>query len=354
VSYRLDVTDIVREIGQLGLNVPYRYVSGRGWLQIVEIESPEGPIRLQRWGDDDASVRPASISRTQLARIASACASKPNYPLHIDRLFSAGGNSRSALETLLVYTPHFFICNPKRVDAYTGEVRQDLKHFMWCPEDAHPSGQIGRKEYHEEISEIEVGVNFGDIVIVPDQLGTEFDTIELKRIHTQMQVALVEIGNALNFRTWIAQNDRHILVGGTPLGSLPGVIQSLDEMKILHDEEMRTAAALIDCIWFTWDGKRIPAVIEVEHSTRVVSGLTRMNNFRETLGAIGTIFTVVAPNELRTKVALDANKPVFRVLQARYMAYSTVRELYGLIQRYQLKNVVDHTFVQPFMEQVVT
>jgi hypothetical protein len=35
------------------------------------------------------------------------------------------------------------------------------------------------------------------------------------------------------------------------------------------------------------------------------------------------------------------------------MPYSTVRELYGLIQRYNLSNVVDYTFIRPFMEDIV-
>jgi len=354
MPYRLTVPDLVRDISGLGTNVSYSYVSGARSLQITQIVGDSGPIQFRRWDQTTGKTGTGSISRTQLARVALACSAKPNYPLHVDRLFSAGGNSRSALETLLVYTPHFFICYPKRVDNYTGEVRQDLKHFMWCPDESHQSGQIGYKDYTQEISEIEVGVDFGDIRITPDQLGDEFDSIDSRRIHTQMQIALVEIGNALNFRTWIAQNDQHILVKGIPLGEMPGVLPSLDQMPILYNKEIRKAAGLIDCIWFTQDGNRIPAVIEIEHSTRVVSGLTRMQNLQQTMPSINTIFTVVAPDELRTKVTVDANKPVSRSLKARYMPYSTVRELYGLIQRYQLKNVVDHTFVQPFMEQVVT
>jgi hypothetical protein len=35
------------------------------------------------------------------------------------------------------------------------------------------------------------------------------------------------------------------------------------------------------------------------------------------------------------------------------MPYSAVRELYGLIQRYALSNVVDDRFIYPFMEKVV-
>lgn len=35
------------------------------------------------------------------------------------------------------------------------------------------------------------------------------------------------------------------------------------------------------------------------------------------------------------------------------MPYSAVRELYGLIQRYTLKDIVDYKFIYPFMEKVI-
>ncbi len=113
-------------------------------------------------------------------------------------------------------------------------------------------------------------------------------------------------------------------------------------------------ANVIYCIWFTQSFDRIPAVIEIEHSTGVTSGLTRMRKLHDTLGGITTTFTVVAPNILRNKVVTEANTPIFRELNTRYMPYSTVRELYGLVQHYQLKNVVDRTFIEPFMERIVT
>jgi type II restriction enzyme len=285
--------------------------------------------------------------------MALVCSNKPNYPLHIDRLFSAGGNTRSALETLLAYTPHFFICHPERVDAYSGEILRNLKHIMWCPDETHPLGQIVEKEYKQVITEVELGIDFDQITIGNFRPSDEFDDIEVKRTHTQMQIALIEIGRALNFRTWVAKNDRSIQVGDKTMGDMEGVIPSLESMTILHNPESKEVAKLIDCIWFTADGRRIPAGIEVEHSTGVTSGLTRMLKLRETIPAISTTFTIVAPNDLRNKVVAEANQTIFRELKARYMPYTTVRELYGLVQRYSLSNVVDHKFIYPFMEEVV-
>lgn len=353
IMNKLTAADLVKQIAQLGTHQVYEYVSGKSRLAITQISSPDGPIKFNNIDANGIIERSGSISTQMLAKMALVCSTKPNFPLHVDRIYSAGGNSRSALETLLAYTPHFFICYPDRIEPYSGEILQNLKHIMWCPDEAHPLGELAQKEYHEIITEIEIGVDFGTISLSPMNLGTEFETIEAKRTHTQMQIALIEIGNALNFHTWIAKNDRSIQVGNKTLGEFEGVIASLDDVSLLYNQDIKESANFIDCIWFTQDGKRIPAVIEIEHSTGVTSGMTRMRKFYDTAPSIAATFTVVAPNNLRNKVVSEANQPIFRDLDIRYMPYTTIRELYGLIQRYSLKDVVDYKFVKPFMERVV-
>ena len=352
---KLKVSDLVSLIEKLGTEKSYLYFSKNTRIRITEIHKPEGPIKFKRWdsreSEKNASV--GSISTNQLAIVSSVFSGKPNYPVHFDRLFSAGGNSRAALETLLAYTPHFFICYPQKTNPYTGNPEAKLKHIMWCPDDEHPWGQIQEKSYDRIISEVELGIDFGDINVTSGMLDKEFDSIEAKKTHTQMQVAMVKIGVALNFRTWIARNDRSIPIGNTKLGSLDGVIPSLDNVQILFNQEIKQAASLIDCIWFTDDYKYIPAVMEIEHSTGVTSGLTRMLKFRETIPSVSTTYTVVAPNDLRSKVVSEANNLAFRAIKPHFMPYSTVRELYGLIQRYPLAGHLPRTFVEPFMEDVV-
>jgi type II restriction enzyme len=350
---KLTTADLVNEIDKLNRNHIYEYLSGRSWLKITEVEKPEGPISFDNVESDGSQKRSGSISREQLARMAFVCSTRPNFPLHIDRIFSAGGNTRSALETLLAYTPNFFMCHPKRVDVYSGKTLTNLKHIMWCPGDQHPLGEWCEKDYDVVIEAVDLGVDFGRITITQANLGTEFDTIEAKTMHTQMQIALLEIGNALNFQTWIAKNDRSISVRETTLGQLEGVVQSLDDVSILHQKSIKDKAALIDCIWFAENGRQIPAIVEIEHSTGVTSGLTRMSKLHETMGAISPTYTVVAPDQLRSKVVSEANDKLFRALRTRFMPYSTVRELYGLVQRYPLTGVVDYRFVRAFMEQIV-
>lgn|SRR5574341_847389 len=243
---KLSASDLVKAISQLDPNSEYLYPSRRGSLRIVDVRQPEGPITIERWDPTQprSKRKIARISKDQLARAALAFSNRPDYPIHFDRLFSAGGNSRSALETLLAHTPHFFICYPARTDTYTGEVRQDQKHIMWCPDDRHPRGKIEQKPYNELITEFELGVDYGSIGVTDDMLGDEFDSIQAKTTHTQMQIALIDIGNALNFQTWIARNDHHIVVTDvkgqqTRLGNLNGVIQSLGNVQLLYNQEIK-------------------------------------------------------------------------------------------------------------------
>lgn len=352
----LTANDLLSVIDALDKNVIYRYLGGQSLLRLIEVDQPDGPIRFNRWKrtSSETNAKAGLISLQMLTKIALAFSNKPNFPIHIDRVFSAGGNSRSALETLLAHTPYFYVCRPTRVDPFTGETINNLKHLIWRPDNPHEKGKVTQIDYEGVITELEIGSEMSDIHITPEMKGTEFDSLEAKRTHTQMQIALVMIGNALNFKTWIAANDRHIPVGGTTLGQLPGVIDSLNSIPLLYSQQLRDAASLIDCIWFTGDGNRIPALIEIEHSTRVTSGLTRMLKFRDLVPALNLTFTIVAANSLRGRVIAEANQAVFRNLNVRFMPYSTVRELYGLVNRYKLTNVVDHTFINPFMESVVT
>jgi type II restriction enzyme len=354
---KLKTIDIVNSIAQLGTQRVCDYPSGKAKIKLKEIKGPEGPIKFARWGsrESEANAKEGRISTNKIATAAAVFSRRPNYPIHFDRLFSGGGNERSALEALLAHTPHFFICSPQRTNPYTGNMEKELKHIMWCPNDEHLLGEIGRRNCDQVISEVELEVDFGEvgkIGVTPEMLGEEFKTIEAKTTHTQMQVALVEIGNALNFRTWIARNDHSIQVGESQLGRLKGVLQSLEEARILYTAESKDAASRIDCIWFSDDFKYIPAVIEVEHSTGVTSGMTRMLKFMKTIPSVTTNFTIVAPNNLRNKVVSEANNAAFQPLKARYMPYSTLQMLYGLIRKFSLSNL-ERNFIEPFMESII-
>ena len=190
-------------------------------------------------------------------------------------------------------------------------------------------------------------------VILPDSmtLGGEMD-IEVVRRHTQIQIALYLIGFQLGFRTWIAQNDKGIIWKEKPLLEQPGIVQSLNnEGMISAYSNAVTSARFIDCIWFK-NGKYMPAVMEVEHTTGVTSGLTRMKGLQDAAPSLMTRYVIVAPDDDREKVVEEANRPQFITLDTRFFAYSSVEELYYISSHRGLRGV-SQDFLDCYMEEVV-
>lgn len=355
---KLSASNLVAFIDQLDKRVSYQYLNpkNKGQIEIVEIVKPQGPIKIRRWdstkGETASQKQIESISSELIWRIANALV--PNQPINFDRVLGASYNTRSVLEALLVHTPQFQYCYPGRIETKGGKsvVKHGHKHIMWMPNSPHELGVVKVVETGIVISEIPTFEAFYDALIPApnaDEIGLD---INILRRHSQIQFALYFIGHQLNFRTWIAQNDKGILYQNKRLGEFDGVIASLrDENLISNHENAIRAALLIDCIWFK-NGRLMPAVMEVEHSTGVTSGLTRMKNFQDNFPPFPTRYVIVAPDEDRDKVIREANKPQFHELNTRFFPYSAVEELYALCQRRKLRGVTEE-FLDCFMEPIL-
>ena len=285
-----------------------------------------------------------------LWRIANAFA--PNHPINFERVLGSSYNTRSALEALLAHTPEFYTCLPGRIELPSQEIKRGHKHIVWLPNKPHGPGVMRAHDVDMVISEVPSTEAVYEALTLPElQHRSDPIDIEIQRRHAQIQIALVLIGKQLGYDIWVAQNDKGIVYNGKRLGEFDGVIGRLEGQKILSAyPEAARAGLLIDCIWFR-DGKRIPAVIEIEHSTGVTSGLTRMNRFRGELPALqGIQWIVVAPDEIRQKVLQEANDQQFADLDVRFLPYSAVEELYSLCQRRKIYGVSDQ-FIECFTEK---
>jgi type II restriction enzyme len=355
---KLTASNLVAFINQLDKAATYNYLNpkNKGLIQIVEVELPEGPIRIRRWepekGEKQNGKKVEPISPELIWRIANAFTE--GQPINFDRVLGGSYNTRSVLEALLAHTPQFYFCYPGRIETTGGNptVKRGHKHIVWTPEKPHKKGitkEIKTEIVISEVPSIEV---FYEALTLPT-LGkaTELD-INVQRRHAQIQIALYFIGHQLNFRTWVAQNDKGIHYQNKKLGEFDGVIVSLKDEKLMssYDDAIR-AALLIDCIWFK-NGKLMPAVMEVEHSTGVTSGLTRMKNFKDKFPPYPTRYVIVAPDEDRDKVYREANKPQFHDLNTRFFPYSAVEELYALCQKRKIKGVTEE-FLDCYMESVL-
>lgn len=134
---------------------------------------------------------------------------------------------------------------------------------------------------------------------------------------------------------------------------MEGVIDSLTNEKVLsaYDDAIKETR-FIDCILFR-NGKLMPAVMEIEHSTGIKSGLTRMKQFCDFAPRLQDIrWTIIAPDEYRPKVMAFANMPQFRELETKFFPYSAVEELYSLCERRKPRGMTDQ-FLNSFMENCV-
>ncbi|MEJ5049604.1 hypothetical protein WH221_07175 [Chryseobacterium culicis] len=355
---KLSASNIVAFINQLDKRLTYNYINPKtkGVIKIEGVDMPEGPIRIKRWnpslGETEVDQKIESISSEMIWRVANAF--NPNQPINFDRVLGASYNTRSVFEALLAHTPEFYFCYPGRVENKGGisSIKHGHKHLMWRPDAPHKSGVLIKIETDIVISEVPTLDVFYDSLVLPDNFEQQEIDIDVKRRHAQIQIALYFIGKQLGFRTWIAQNDKGILYQNKRIGEYEGVIASLKDEKLMtaYDDAIQ-AALLIDCIWFK-NGRLMPAVMEVEHSTGVTSGLTRMKNFKDKFPPFPTRYVIVAPDEDRDKVIKEANKLQFHDLDTRYFTYSAVEELYALCQKRKLRGVTEE-FLDCFMEPVL-
>jgi type II restriction enzyme len=352
---RLTASNLVRFISQLDKQTAYNYVHVRnkGLIRIDHITLPEGPIAIRRGKTFSSLVgaKVESISSEMIWRVANAI--EPGVPINLDRLLGASYNTRSVLEALLAHTPEFYFCYPGRVESTGGipKFRKGHKHLVWAPSNPHKNGTIHEIQTDVVISELPSKSVYYEVLNTPTIGKSGLDIANARR-HAQIQIALYHIGNQLGFRTWIAQNDHAISYQNKRIIEHSGVIQSLKDEKLVNNHsEIMDAARLIDCIWFK-NGTLLPAVMEVEHSTGVTSGLTRMKKLKDVAPGFPTRYVIVAPDEIRHKVKKEANQLTFRDLDTRFFPYSAVEELYSLCQRRNPAGI-SQEFLDCFMEKML-
>ena len=350
---------LVRAIAQLPRNRHFNYINPRtpGLIHVENVILPAGPIQIKRWNPaksqtyDGASIE--SISSEMIWRVANAI--NVGDPINLDRILGGSYNTRSVLETLIALTPEFYYCYPGRIKDIDGHssIEHGHKHIVWLPDHPHESGVLYEKEMpNMAISEIPLQSVTYDNLVLPDNMIVGGDlNIEVIRRHTQIQIALYLIGLQLGYRTWIAQNDRGIVYKDRPLIEQPGIVPSLCNENIISAfPGAEPSAKYIDCIWFQ-NHRFMPAVMEVEHTTGITSGLTRMKGLQDAMPAFNTRYVIVAPDDDREKVIDEVNRPQFVSLDARYFPYSAVEELYFICTHRNLHGITQD-FLDCYMEKV--
>lgn len=348
---RLTARDLVAAIKTLDLNYRYGYVAQHTdtRIKVEEIIEPQGPIWISRYTPGQPPTR-ASISAEMLARVASAIIE--GEPFNLDYVLIGSYNTRSALEALLANTAEFYYCYPGRIEQTEGGpvFKRGHKYLIWLPKDPHAVGELIKHETTKVVTPIPIQAVY-DRLEFPDQQGTLIEPTADEREHSLMQIALTLVGIALGNRVYVAKNDQAIIYGDRRIGEIEGVVLNLTAETILTAYAPASSAGrLIDCIWFRGD-KHMPAVIEVEHTTGVTSGLARMKAYKDQLPPIETHYVIAAPDEAREEALRKIATPQFSDLKAWFLPYSAIQELYSISQRRNLRDGVSDKFIEGFMER---
>lgn len=343
--------DVCRAISTLDKRRYYGYLdpSNHGEIQIVNIRMPEGPIRIRRRRAGGVFGKEESISSQMLWRAANALGT--GIPVNFDRIFAGSYNTRSVLETLLAHTAEIYTCHPGRQESIGGKIRiqKGHKHIILMPT-PHEIGRTASVELSADcvISEIpSLGMMY-DIVPAVAWVGDP-EKIKLQRRHSQIQIALAEIAKALDMRAWIAVEDQGMRYNGKPIIEYPYIVKSLrDERAICEYPEAIDVAKHIDCLYFNGG---LPFAFEVEHTTGVTSGLTRMTSFKSFSPNYDTHYVIVADDHNRNLVKQRSMPEQFEELEPMYFPYSNVEDLHSFIHRHDGRlRGVKKDFLLGFME----
>lgn len=152
--------------------------------------------------------------------------------------------------------------------------------------------------------------------------------------HTEVQGWLRDLGLALGYRVWVANNDKSRPYGAGKLAD--GCLTELP--TAIRASSAYDTIALIDILWLDAVSGRIAMAFEVEHSTSIYSGIVRMLDLA--LGVpdhAGSTFFLVAPDARETDVRAQFARPAFsRVseLDVRYIGYSDLARHRDAIARF--------------------
>ncbi|WP_218418096.1 hypothetical protein [Alteromonas lipotrueae] len=350
---------LANAIGGLDKSIPYEYPNEKTKtkIQVIDVKKGEGPVTIKRWnplkGESYSNAKTVNISAQALWRMANAI--EPSRPVNVDRVFGASYNSRSALEALLLHTEFFYLCYPGRLEKM-GEntrVKTGHKHLIYLPDEPHKKGVIQELEKSEiVVTQVDRELYF-DALHLNESQTRDKAKVEIDRRHAQIQLMLIKIGEAFGLNSWVARNDHGIKYNGKAFIEMDSVIRSLDDVTALQGyTKSVTKGDLIDLIWLSADGKKIPAVIEIEHSTGVTSGLTRMKSFKEEAPELAHMtYIIAAPDEIRAQVVKKSLDPQFLDLDIRYLSYSSIEDMY-LLSRRKIEGIDNIKFFHTFLETV--
>lgn len=298
-------------------------------VRVMSVDRHTGTISIERKAGGRTTG--ASITHTMLAAAAEALV--PGKPVDIEELLKGTNNTRSALEALLLLlVPECHLCR------VPGPRSRPRKHVVYLPGRKHRIGRVSEVPW-TEIEPAVIDVQPPSPMAIP----------ESEREHTSVQAMLALIGHRLGYDVCIARNDLSTVVGGKPLSRHPGV-KPIRETAPFKGTPLPEDVDLVDVVWICKNRRLVAAMFEVEFTTGVVNGLTRMRCVLESSGRPRTKrHVVVVKTKGEARALRKANRADFAKLKAKVLTMDRLRELYALCKRGPLVGITAN-FLDNFLD----
>jgi hypothetical protein len=143
--------------------------------------------------------------------------------------------------------------------------------------------------------------------------------------HTEIQYRLLKLGSDMGLDVWVARNDKNREWQGKPFSGLPRFRQSLPHQ---FDATTNRIIEMIEVLWLS--GPAVVAAFEIESTTSIYSGLLRMADLLALQPNLNIPLFLVAPEDRRSKVISEINRPTFRRLDpplvdvCRYVSFESL------------------------------
>jgi hypothetical protein len=145
--------------------------------------------------------------------------------------------------------------------------------------------------------------------------------------HTEIQWRLLKLGSDMGLSVWAARNDKNREFQGRRFAAIPNYAKELPHQFV---EAVQKTIELIDVLWLKKD--TIVGAFEIESTTSIYSGLLRMSDLISMQPNLSIPLYIVAPDERRSKVMEEVNRPTFANLRVpmsricRFIAFDVLKE----------------------------
>ncbi len=140
--------------------------------------------------------------------------------------------------------------------------------------------------------------------------------------HTYYQGLLLELGNLMTYKTFVANQDKNKVFLGKKLSD----VATISEMFEFGYNHLVRIALTVDVTWF--NQRNMPAnLFEIEHQTAISNSLLKFVEFQDFRSNFYIVADKVRKREFETKLSLQAFKPLSE--RVRFWSYDDVAELHS-------------------------